>query len=345
MSMSFFNCTSLVRLSAPIAVVMAMFLSFSSPGAPKIPGASEGAAKDDGAKAEEASAEASTNDVGEAESKAETNEDAGFARYRTIMDRMPFGPEPVGFDPESPGRGGGGAGGAGGELTPEQLSAQQSEEAQRIIAAVRVSVLNVTPSGKIAVGFTDNSRQPPSNYYLKVGESRDGWSVKAADAAEQSVTLSKDGVDAELKLGEGSDGKSGGKGAAAKAGAAKPGGRGRFLPRGGLPGHAIAEAAPDGGAEEKAEPPPTGGNAIAQLRERARLKRAAAKAEEDERARQVAEERRQREQQQRQAAEEREQQREALLQIQEELRRQREQREQQREAQAGEEQAGDGGNE
>ncbi len=322
-----------------------MFLTFSSLAAPKVPAVPKDAAKDEAVKEEATSAEASTNEVNAAEAGADSTEDSGFARYRTITDRMPFGPEPVGFDPESPGRGGGGAaGGAGGELTPDQLLAQQSEEAQRIISAVRVSVLNVTPSGKIAVGFTDNSRQPPSNYYLKVGESRDGWSVKEADAAAQTGTLSKGGVDAELKLGEGSDGKSGGKGVA-KAGAARPAARGRQLPRGGLPGHAIAEATSNPDAEEKEEPPPTGGNALAQLRERARQKRAAAKAEEDERARQVAEERRQREQQQRQAAEEREQQREALLQIQEELRRQREQREQQREHQAGEEQSGEGGNE
>ena len=40
----------------------------------------------------------------------------------------------------------------------------------------------MTPDGATVVGFTDNSDpKVPRHYYLKVGESRDNWTVKEAD--------------------------------------------------------------------------------------------------------------------------------------------------------------------
>ena len=237
----------------------------------------------------------------------------GFAPYQTILDRMPFGPVPPGFDPEAPPRGVAGAQGAAGEAGT--LEAQQAEEETRLAAAVRVSVLNVTPSGAVAVGFTDSSAQPPVHYYLKVGETREAWHVKAADPAEQTVVLVKDGIEAELKVGEGTSG----------------GGRSAETGRSGA---ARAHAPMTLQASKQDAAAPAAAGRPLDLRERLRARRlrtirdiqnedaaaakakeAAARAEEERKA--AAE----------QAAAERAQQREALMAIQEELRRTREARE------------------
>lgn len=148
---------------------------------------------------------------GDADAESEAADDPGFERYKTIMDRMPFGREPSGFNPDAPpgtAPAGGGRGGA--DAVAEE--AARTEEERRILSAVRVSAINVTPSGKIAVGFTDSTAQPAVNYYLKVGESRDGWLVKDADADELKATLAKGDVEVELGLGEGQDGGKGAKG-------------------------------------------------------------------------------------------------------------------------------------
>lgn len=173
------------------------------------------AAETGDAAAEETAEGGATN---AAETVAQVSDDAGFARYRTILDRMPFGPEPENFNPDDPSSGDVGAGGAAGAAAA--AAAAKSAEERQILASVRVSALNVTPSGKIAVGFTDGSRQPAAVYYLKVGESRDGWTVKEANAdpKEMTVTLERDGVSATLKLGEGTGG---GKAAPGRA-AARP---------------------------------------------------------------------------------------------------------------------------
>lgn len=161
------------------------------------------AAETGDATAEETAEGGATN---AAETVAQASDDAGFARYRTILDRMPFGPEPENFNPDDPSSGDVGVGGAAGAAAA--AAAAKSAEERQILASVRVSALNVTPSGKIAVGFTDGSRQPAAVYYLKVGESRDGWTVKEANAdpKEMTVTLERDGVSATLKLGEGTGG-------------------------------------------------------------------------------------------------------------------------------------------
>ena len=234
-----------------------------------------------------------------------------FVRYQTIIDRKPFGPEPVNFDPEAtPGTSGGAGGGAeGGEMTPEQRTAEE----QQLASSVRVSILNVTPSGAVKVGFTDLSAKPPDNYYLAVGASQNGWTVKAADPSTESVTLAKEGIEVTVKLGETSGG--GGKGGAQR-------------------GRPIFQRGGNGGAAGAAEAPGNIGGGLARLRrqrmemkereredaERKREADAAAKAEREEREAREAEEKQR-------AAEERAQQREALLQIQEQLKRAREERE------------------
>ena len=235
-----------------------------------------------------------------------------FDRYQTIIDRKPFGPEPVNFDPEaSPGSATANAMEAG-EMTAEQRTAEE----QQLAANVRVSILNVSPSGAIKVGFTDSSANPVENYYLAVGASQNGWTVKSADPSAESVTLEKGGVEVTVKLGET---VGGGKGGATK----------RMPQRAGVPLAGRHTAMPEAGTAPVQH---LGG--LARLRQRrmemaekeradADRKReadAAAKAERAEREAREAEEKQR-------AAEERAQQREALLQIQEQLRKQREERE------------------
>ncbi len=216
-----------------------------------------------------------------------------FAPYQTIIDRLPFGPPPPNFDPDAqPGS----AAAAGGAEEGDD-EAERSEEEQQIVASVRVSVLNKTPSGVVVVGFTDSSVQPQKHYLLKVGEKRDMWEVKEADPTNQVVVLVKNGVEATLKVGEGSSEGKGG-----KAGKVAMPSRGRLPQRmAGGDGH-IRGRQPSG---------------LALLRDRRR------KSLED-----LKEEEERKEAAQAQARKDAAQQREALMQIQEELRRQREEREQ-----------------
>ena len=283
-------------------------------------------------------ASAVTEDADAAE-KDRPSTDAGFERYRTIIDRKPFGPEPANFDPDAPGSRGGAAGG-GGAVDPAAQEAMKAQEEQKIIASVRVSALNVTPSGKIAVGFTDASKQPSGTYYLKVGETRDGWTVKAADARAMKVTLEKDGVEATLGLGEGSadGGKDGGK-VKTMAGAAVRPPVGRLARAGLLRPAALSASTPPGAS---AAP----GGSIASLRARraqkeaeAEARRKAAAEQAQAAAEQAQAEREKAAAEREKAAAEREQQLQQLQQIQEELRRNREERQQREAAQAAEAEA------
>ena len=232
-----------------------------------------------------------------------------FSRYETIINRKPFGPEPENFDPDAaPGSESATSAGEGGEMTPEQRSAEE----QQLASSVRVSILNVTPAGVVKVGFTDSTAKPPENYYLKVGASQNGWTVKAADPATESVTLEKGGVEVTVKLGEasGNGGKGGGKGGAKVA--AKSAAPQRRMPQmlgGG--GGGLARLRMQRMEQEKMR---------LEAEEKQRKAEAAAKAEQEEREAKAAEEKQA-------LAEERAQQREALLQIQEQLRKQREERE------------------
>ena len=237
--------------------------------------------------------------------------DEGFTPYQTILERMPFGPLPPNFNPDAPPGSASAAGGADGGAG----EAVQTEEEQQIVASVRVSVLNKTPAGAVAVGFTDSSVQPPKHYYLKI------WEVKDADPAEQMVVLVKNGVEATLKVGEGApDGKG------AKAGKANGGMLARNRPMAGR--MAAGGGGGDGQVQDARARHPSG---LALLRDRRRRSLEDLKAEEARRDAAAAQARKDADQARKdaaQAAAEREQQREALMQIQEELRRQREEREQ-----------------
>ena len=260
---------------------------------------------------------------------------SGFERFKTIMDRNPFGRPPPGFDPDAPGGAvdvrGGAEGGA-----EAAAAAEASAVEQQIISSVRVSMLNVTPSGKINVGFTDSSVQPPRNYLMEVGEKREGcdWLVVEADPEKLTVKLSKEGVEATLKLGGGSgapsDAKKEGEEVAKTPGAGPVPGPGMRpgMPMLGMrrPPMAGVAAGAHGGTTEGMS-----GLDIARARRQERIKQMQVEAEQQRQAAEQAKQEREQERRERElAAEERKAQLAQLMQIQEELRRQREEKEKQR---------------
>ena len=142
---------------------------------------------------------------------------AGFAekqpisRYQSIIDRQMFGPLPPGFDPtKSPNEV---------QKTSGKEERQLTQEQEKLQSSIHFSVINVTPEGTTAVGFTDNSDpKAPVHYYLKVGEKRNGWEVKEADAAAATMTIAKGEIEVSLSLG-GNSAKDGG---TSRAGGAAP---------------------------------------------------------------------------------------------------------------------------
>ena len=257
-------------------------------------------------------------------SSSEVVADPGFERFKTILDRMPFGRPPPGFNPDAPN--GPGGGGAGQEGAADAAAVEASEVEQQILSSVRVSVLNVTPAGKVVVGFTDSSVQPARNYLMEMGEKRENcdWQVVSADAEKREVRLSKGGVEATLKLGGGvasSDEKKK-EGEGGERPMVRPGLlRGRQHPMALGPG-----AHASGGGKMS-------GLEIARMRRKERLERQRADEEQQRQAAELAKKEREQEAEARkQAAEERKAQLDQLMQIQEELRRQREEKEQERRA-------------
>ena len=222
-------------------------------------------------------------------------------RYQSIIDRQMFGALPPDFDPtKSPA-----------EVAKSSSRAQKelTQEQEKLQSAIAFYAINVTPEGETAVGFTDNSDpKVPKHYYLKVGESRDGWQVKEADskAESPSMTVVKDGVEVSLTLG-GDSAKGGG--TTSKAGTA---------------------ASPMAGERR---PSLLGGGFGGSLRSRRQKLREQQKAADDaaeaKRAEQEAERQAQAAAEKAERDAEREQQRQQLMAIQEELRKAREQRQQQ----------------
>lgn len=214
-----------------------------------------------------------------------------YERYQTIVDRQMFGPPPADFDPTK----------MPSEVAKTKAKADQelTKEQEQVKKAIKFSVLNVTPAGETVVGFSDNGDpKNPLHYYLKVGESQNGWTVKEADREAATMTIvNQEGIEVTLKLGGDSASNAA---AVTRAGAAASNEAGR--------GSALF-----------------GG--LRSLRERRRMQQEAdqARREAADKAReqQEAEERKQREA-------ERAEQREQLLRIQEELRKVREQREAQK---------------
>ena len=210
-----------------------------------------------------------------------------------------FGQPPPGFDPSRPAS----------EVAATSRAEQKelTQEQQKLQSAVQFSVINITPEGETAVGFSDNSDpKAPKHYYLKVGEERDGWLVKEANPAEASMTIAKGEIEVSLKIGE----NSAQGGTTAKAASNAPAAPSRF--GGGLRARRMARLAEQQKRNEEA---------AAKVEEEKAQREAAAAAEKAER------------------AAEREQQRQQLLAIQEELRRAREARQQNQQ-----ESPGNGGN-
>ena len=120
-----------------------------------------------------------------------------FERYQSVVDRYPFGAPPANFNPNQMASEVSRSGAAAGEeLTPEQ---------EAIVKAVSFSVINLEANGELMVGFTDLSvPNSPKHYYMRVGETRNGWLVKEADQLEKTMTVEKDGVEVSLALGSNS---------------------------------------------------------------------------------------------------------------------------------------------
>ena len=143
-------------------------------------------------------------------------------RYQSIIDRQMFGPLPPGFDPtKSPNEV---------QKTSGKEEKQLTQEQERLQSSIHFSVIDVRPGGEVAVGFTDNTDpKAPRNYFLKVGESRDGWTVKEADAEAATMTIAKGEIEVSLSLGgnsakDGGTSKAGGSATtAANGGVRRPG--------------------------------------------------------------------------------------------------------------------------
>ena len=146
-----------------------------------------------------------------------------FERYQSIIDRQMFGPLPQGFDPTK----------LPSEVQKSSSAEERelSKEQEQLKSAIHFSVINVAADGKTEVGFTDNSDpKTPRHYFLKVGDSRDGWTVKEADAEKATMTIAKDEIEVSLSLGGNS---ASGAGTTSRAGAAPTQARSRSLFAGG----------------------------------------------------------------------------------------------------------------
>ena len=219
-----------------------------------------------------------------------------IGRYQSIIDRQMFGPLPPGFDPtKSPNEV---------QKSSGKDEKQLTQEQEKLQSSIHFSVINVASDGQPEVGFTDNSDpKAPKHYFLKVGESRDGWTVKDASAEDATMTIAKGDIEVSLSLG-GNSAKDGG---TSKAG-----------------GAALMTSA----ANATARRPGLLGGGLGTLRAR-RLQRqqdalAAAAKQQEESAAKEAERQAQAEQEKQQREQERAEQRQQLLAIQEELKRVRE---------------------
>ena len=122
--------------------------------------------------------------------------DDGFAPYQTIIDRNPFGCASGNAALATATNARGAEGGLEAPVNPEL-----EKEMERLRASVRVCALNVPPGAEQVVGFTDTTQNPPKNYLLAQGQTKDGWTVVSIDAASRRTVLSHGGVAVSLCLG------------------------------------------------------------------------------------------------------------------------------------------------
>ena len=121
--------------------------------------------------------------------------DDGFAPYQTIIDRNPFG-YASGNAVQATAANARGANGGEAASNPEL-----EKEVERLRASVRVCAVNAPPDAEPVVGFTDTTQNPPKNYLLTQGQTKDGWTVVSIDAASRQTVLSHGGVTVPLYLG------------------------------------------------------------------------------------------------------------------------------------------------
>jgi hypothetical protein len=129
-----------------------------------------------------------------------------FSEYEIILSRKPFGNPPPLPDKAA---------------LVDNTAVIQAQDEQKLAKQINMVAVNKTPSGNTAVGFIDKSDKPERSYYLNVGATLNGFTVVQASYAEETATLTKDGVTITLKLGEGLI-KGGGAGAPPPAAAPSP---------------------------------------------------------------------------------------------------------------------------
>ena len=122
--------------------------------------------------------------------------DDGFAPYQTIIDRNPFGCASGDVVLATSANARGADGGFEAAVNPKL-----EKEMERLRASVRVCAMNAPPGAEPVVGFTDTTQNPPKNYLLTQGQTKDGWTVVSIDAASRQNVLSHGGVTVPLYLG------------------------------------------------------------------------------------------------------------------------------------------------
>jgi hypothetical protein len=190
-----------------------------------------------------------------------------FDRYQPILDRMPFGalPENFSLSPQ--------------DVVANQLAAKAQAEQDVLKKKVKMSVVNITPAGATAIGFTDMSVNPPVNHYVKVGDKSGDWTVLSADYSKGVAVIEKDGVSVDLSLQEAAASAATAESEKAKDAPnvpritrrAKVGGSGRSLARGNFAGITVPD--PKASAQQAAAPSkPDAVSYAERLRERAARK-------------------------------------------------------------------------
>ena len=124
--------------------------------------------------------------------------DDGFAPYQTIIDRNPFGCA-SGNAAQATAANARGADGT--DISEAASNPELEKEIERLRASVRVCAVNAPPDAEPVVGFTDTTQNPPKNYLLTQGQTKDGWTVVSIDAASRQTVLSHGGVTVPLYLG------------------------------------------------------------------------------------------------------------------------------------------------
>ncbi len=103
--------------------------------------------------------------------------DTGFDRYKVIVDKRPFGEEPI-------------------EAEPVQISLNQS-----FARNLRLSMLFEGPDGDVRVGVIDAKNS--KSYILGIGETQDGLELVEADLNASEAMLRKENEVALFKLESG----------------------------------------------------------------------------------------------------------------------------------------------